>query len=105
MKRIISLLLAVLTFAGILTGCSGSAYIEGMDDGYSNVSTTHDGTVNRTNGKYDSRSTTGSRYDGAYDPERSGSRVSPYTTNGAAGSTGRSRSTTGAKAGVSGELH
>ena len=85
MKKLTLFLLAALMIASVFTGCSASAY---MDDpytgGYSNVSTTRNGAVNGTNGRY-----AGSGYDanGAY----------TGTYNGAYGgypSTGATRSTT-----------
>ena len=53
MKKMTLFLLAALLLASVFAGCSASAY---MDDpyagGYSNVSTTRNGTVNGTNGRY-----------------------------------------------------
>ena len=53
MKKMTLFLLTVLVLASVFAGCSASAY---MDDpyagGYSNVSTTRNGTVNGTNGRY-----------------------------------------------------
>lgn len=53
MKKLTLFLLTALLLASVFTGCSASAY---MDDpyagGYSNVSTTRNGTVNGTNGRY-----------------------------------------------------
>ena len=53
MKKAICLTLAALTLTAALTGCSGMAYTEyGRDDmpnGYGNVSSSRDGTVNGVN--------------------------------------------------------
>lgn len=53
MKKLTLFLLTALLLASVFAGCSASAY---MDDpyagGYSNVSTTRNGTVNGTNGRY-----------------------------------------------------
>ena len=53
MKKMTLFLLTALVLASVFAGCSASAY---MDDpyagGYSNVSTTRNGTVNGTNGRY-----------------------------------------------------
>ena len=62
MKRIAIFVLAAILLVSVLTACSGTAYVEGSTDrGYSNVSTTDDGTVNGTNG-YRRSNTTGSDY-------------------------------------------
>ena len=90
MKKLTLFLLAALMITSVFTGCSASAY---MDDpyagGYSNVSTTRNGVVNGTNGRY-----AGSGYDanGAYTGTYNGGAY-----NGAYGgypSTGATRSTT-----------
>ena len=53
MKKLTIFVLAALVLASVFAGCSAQAY---MDDpytgGYSNVSTTRNGTVNGTNGRY-----------------------------------------------------
>ena len=53
MKKWALLILAVCVVLSVFAGCSATAY---MDDpyrnGYSNVSTTRNGTVNGTNGRY-----------------------------------------------------
>ncbi|MGM9557429.1 MAG: hypothetical protein ACI3VP_04150, partial [Oscillospiraceae bacterium] len=50
MKRILILALTVLTLAAIFTACGTTAYVDDPYRGYSNVSTTPNGTVNGTNG-------------------------------------------------------
>lgn len=50
MKRILILALTVLMLAAVLCACGTTAYVDDPYRGYSNVSTTHDGTVNGTNG-------------------------------------------------------
>lgn len=59
MKKLTLLLLAALLLLSVLAACSATANMEGSyPRGYSNVSTTHNGTVNGTNspasGAYDS---------------------------------------------------
>ena len=53
MKKLTLLVLCALVLASVFAGCSATAY---MDDpyagGYSNVSTTRNGAVNGTNGRY-----------------------------------------------------
>ena len=97
MKKSVSLLLAALLLMAAFAGCSASAY---MDDpynrGYSNVSTTHNGTVNGTNGRYSGYGAYGYGYDtgaGAYYDTAPG-------TSGAA--TGTNRTVTGSAAGRTG---
>ena len=48
MKRFCILALAAVMLCAALTGCAGTGV---LDDSYSNVSTTRDGTVNGTNGE------------------------------------------------------
>ena len=50
MKRILILALTVLMLAAVFTACGTTAYVDDPYRGYSNVSTTRDGTVNGTNG-------------------------------------------------------
>lgn len=50
MKRILILALTVLMLAAVLCACGTTAYVGDPNRGYSNVSTTRDGTVNGTNG-------------------------------------------------------
>ena len=54
MKRFVSLALSALLLIGALSACSASGYVGDpyYGDGYSNVSTTRDGTINGTNPGY-----------------------------------------------------
>ena len=63
MKRIVILVLSALLLLSALTACSASGYIGDpyYPDGYSNVSTTRDGTVNGVN----DRRSAPAAYDGA----------------------------------------
>lgn len=55
MKKLTLLLLAALMLLSVLTACSASANMTGTDPrGYSNVSTTRDGTINGANAPYES---------------------------------------------------
>ena len=97
MKKLTLFLLTALLLASVFAGCSASAY---MDDpyagGYSNVSTTRNGTVNGTNGRYSGYGAYGYGYDtgaGAYYDTAPG-------TSGAA--TGTNRTVTGSAAGRTG---
>ena len=60
MKRIVILVLAVLTLCSLLCACSATGNIDPYG-GYSNVSTTRDGTVNGVN----DRRSAPAAYDGA----------------------------------------
>ena len=102
MKKLTLFLLTALLLASVFTGCSASAY---MDDpyagGYSNVSTTRNGTVNGTNGRYagynygyDANGTyTGTYSNGSYNgtynayPGTGTTRSTTTTTTGSTGST------------------
>lgn len=60
MKRVLLLALTLLMLCAVLTACGTTAYVnDPYHRGYSNVSTTHDGTVNGVNGY-------GYSYPGAY---------------------------------------
>ena len=53
MKKMTLFLLTALVLASVFAGCSASAYMDDPYAGdYSNVSTTRNGTVNGTNGRY-----------------------------------------------------
>ena len=105
MKKVTLLILAVLVIASVFAGCSASAY---MDDpyarGYSNVSTTRNGTVNGTNGRYagygyDNYNTTG--YNGSYDPYQNGSNGNGTTrSTNTTTTTGRTGTYTGTVSGT-----
>lgn len=77
MKKWTLLILAVFVVASVFAGCSASAY---MDDpyrnGYSNVSTTRNGTVNGTNGRY-------AGYNYGYDNYQNGAYPGTYNGNSA----------------------
>ena len=73
MKRIVILVLAVLTLCSLLCACSATGNIDPYG-GYSNVSTTRDGRVNGTNDRY---------YNGAYGYANGSGRY--YGGNGANG--------------------
>lgn len=96
MKRFVILALSALLLIGALSACSASGYVGDpyYGDGYSNVSTTRDGTINGTNPGY--REGYGYGYQGTYHNGTTG-------TNGAgAGVTitpnGTGRTTTGGAA-------
>ena len=102
MKKVTLLILAVLVIASVFAGCSASAY---MDDpyarGYSNVSTTRNGTVNGTNGRYagygyDNYNTTG--YNGSYDAYQNG--ANPAAGTNTTTTTGRTGTYTGTVSGT-----
>lgn len=86
MKKGLTVLLAVLLLAAMLTACAAT---QPYYDGYSNVSTTHNGYVNGTN---DAHSRTHDPYDPAYVPSpQTGTRrtVTERTTGTAFGETVR----------------
>ena len=96
MKKFALLVLAALVLVSVFTGCSASAY---MDDpyagGYSNVSTTRNGTVNGTNDRYYNGY---GAYGYSYDANGHGSSYNYNTTapgNTAGSTTGTARQTTG----------
>lgn len=103
MKKWTLLILAVFVFASVFAGCSASAY---MDDpyrnGYSNVSTTRNGTVNGTNGRYSGYgydSYQNGAYNGSYqNGTYNGNYAGSYSANGVydntTGAAGSSTSTT-----------
>ena len=96
MKKLTLLVLCALVLASVFAGCSATAY---MDDpyagGYSNVSTTRNGAVNGTNGRYADYNANGS-YNGTYNgtygayPNTGRTQSSSSTTT-----TGRTGSYTG----------
>lgn len=104
MKKLLLLLLAVCLLASVFAGCSAEANMHDpyYTRGYTNVSTTRNGTVNGTN---DHRSTTYGSYAKGYD--RRGLDTSSRTTRntgtsarttrqtGAAGTYGRIPAATG----------
>ena len=102
MKKLTLFLLTALLLASVFAGCSASAY---MDDpyagGYSNVSTTRNGTVNGTNGRYAGY---GYGYDanGTYNtyPGTGTTRSTTTTTTGRTGSTNGTGSYTGTTSGT-----
>ena len=103
MKKMTLFLLTVLVLASVFAGCSASAY---MDDpyagGYSNVSTTRNGTVNGTNGRYagygyyDGNAAYSGAYNGAYSayPNAGTTRSATTTTTGTAAGAGSYTGTT-----------
>ena len=115
MKKLTLFLLTALLLASVFAGCSASAY---MDDtyagGYSNVSTTRNGTVNGTNGRYagygygsDANGTyTGPYRNGSYNgtynayPGTGTTRSTTTTTTGRTGSTNGTDSYTGTTSGT-----
>ena len=115
MKKLTLFLLTALLLASVFAGCSASAY---MDDpyagGYSNVSTTRNGTVNGTNVRYagygygyDANGTyTGTYSNGSYNgtynayPGTGTTRSTTTTTTGRAGTTNGTGSYTGTTSGT-----
>lgn len=110
MKKMTLFLLTALVLASVFAGCSASAY---MDDpyagGYSNVSTTRNGTVNGTNGRYtdygyyDGNTAYNGTYNGTYSaiselPVQS--RSTTTTTNGRTGTAAGTGSYTGTTSGT-----
>ena len=97
MKKLTLFLLAALMIASVFTGCSASAY---MDDpyagGYSNVSTTRNGTVNGTNDRYYNGY---GAYGYGYDANGYGSSYN-YNTTAPSSTTGTARQTTGTGTGT-----
>lgn len=92
MKRIVILALSALLLIGALSACSASGYVGDpyYGDGYSNVSTTRDGTVNGTNPGY---------YDGyGYSYGYQGTYHGANGTTGTAAPNGTGRTTTGGTA-------
>ena len=109
MKKMTLFLLTALVLASVFAGCSASAY---MDDpytgGYSNVSTTRNGTVNGTNGRYagygyDNGNTAyNGTYNGTYSayPNNGATRSTTTTTTGGNSSYTGSNSYTGTTSGT-----
>lgn len=97
MKRIVILVLAVLTLCSLLCACSATGNIDPYG-GYSNVSTTRNGTVNGTNGRYAGYNYGYDNYqNGAYPGTYNGNSAGTYNgnTNGVYDSTtGTTRNTT-----------
>ena len=81
MKRILVLALTVLMLAAVFTACGTTAYVDDPYRGYSNVSTTRDGTVNGTNGY-------AYGYNGAYANGYNGTYANGYNGAYAGGTTG-----------------
>ena len=87
MKHAFLILLAVCLLLGLLSGCAGSIYPYG--DGYSNVSTTDDGTVNGTNGRGYGYGYGYNGYTGGYRDSRTGVPQDGYSRwNGTNGDSG-----------------
>lgn len=102
MKKMTLFLLTALVLASVFAGCSASAY---MDDpyagGYSNVSTTRNGTVNGTNGRYAGYGyyDANGAYNGAY-PSTGTTRSTTTTTSGRTGAAAGAGSYTGTTSGT-----
>ena len=105
MKKMTLFLLTALVLASVFAGCSASAY---MDDpyagGYSNVSTTRNGTVNGTNGHYAGYGyyDGNTAYNGTYSayPNAGTTRSTTTTTNGRTGTAAGTGSYTGTTSGT-----
>ena len=107
MKRIVILVLAVLTLCSLLCACSATGNIDPYG-GYSNVSTTRNGTVNGTNGRYtgygyyDGNTAYNGTYNGTYSayPNAGTTRSTTTTTNGRTGTAAGTGSYTGTTSGT-----
>ena len=108
MKRFLILALTVLMLAAVFTACGTTAYVDDPYRGYSNVSTTRNGTVNGTNehyagyGYYDGNTAYNGTYNGTYSayPNAGTTRSTTTTTNGRTGTAAGTGSYTGTTSGT-----